>query len=1509
MSKTDEKKDAKEKKGDSKTEEVTIKADNVILMKKGDYSIHVLIEEIKNCTQIDEDHLPYPLVKVTCFERDSKRTEKPAQPCTDYTFNEHFYFEKTNLAVEEIDSSKIVVEVYDGENSKKREDYFGIYEFDMEYVYSQPNHALKNFWLALANPESDDMTKVRGYLKLSISVLNDNDPRVELELDDNVDSNCVLPSQINVEYKQLTLNIFRAGGIPDMDAIISVKKVNRQCDGYVEVKYMGITRKTSAQKMTHDVLTWNEAIDIPIQVPAVSQRVVLVLKDYDETSADDIVGSIELDINDIINGKYEGFHFFDIYGSPLNKSGKYFDQMNLNAEFGSCWKGEILMKVEVKDVDCPSARMRKLEQNDPLILQAGNATKPNQWVAVIKLYSALYLPEQKGTYQVRFKIGEKDSLFGARKADKGIISWNHVQKIIFNSTSDKITDLPELFIGLENTKDPPEQLCFQRIKPCEFLMNKEVMVIKLLPDPCVGKVSKISKSGIIKVKIGFYNSKQIKNEGGSEQFCKTNFKEGDSLLEEEEEDMEKLVHIGKSKEVHYQTCTVVANVYMSRYIISKDSNGQNDPFVSIQCLDQIEQTSIKFNTVNGIWNEQLIFKEIKLDLNNKSTWPIMLVQINDYDKLSKDDLIAYSYIWLSETYFAINSTEQVRPKWKQMYLPKSNRPQGQLLISFYIFDEAHKADITKVKCEPETIPYSFEINILGLRDLKPLSLLPVKKAFIKFDMNSLNVTGKDEDSLQAIRTLPKDSGCNPTINTVVKFDIKLPKDEIFMPEMQCEVYDHLLSGMVNPLLGVFMLNVEALVKETHRQIEEDLKIIRKKVGLFLASGLIQKQAEGFQLPINNEIEIDTSKKNDGIEMKDQKGGKDEADAFHYTLEEIQQNKNNPNYFVLLPQFKKFTIPGIKKGDKAYQEFTIEDISQSPDDVDYFAVGYIGKIDKDPLDSNAITEKDMSKPINYSKHYRRIYRKGLEQVKELGLKSPFTKAYLTRGKDEDVKDEKAIFEAISNPKIKIMKKYALDQKGDLIDDKVRKTKEKKHKLKNNNYGKFKGVIRICEKNKMREYEKVVEDYKKNNPSLVQQLKNLNKYETLTRNILVKNSVVIRVYILELNDLAKKDKFSESDPYIKIYLGDECKVNEQKNYQDDVKNCKWYKYYDILSELPGDSTMKIEVWDYDSVFADELIGYTTIDLEDRYFNQEWKEMKYKPIEIRTLKHPDYATVQGSIYLWLEIFEKKDKIDMEPWMIAPEPETEVEMRLVVWETENMRSMDVEGTSDIFINAYIQPEKKQSTDVHYRCQNGVGSFNWRIIFPLSLPRDNKILTIQAYDNDLFKKNDFICGGTLDLRDLMKIPKDLDIPISFTKSYVDGCLDSQKVKYENVEFLPKSEDPEQKKFWMQLYKNNQREGRVLLSVEVLPKWKAEITKVGKGRSEPNVSPYLPPPVGRFEFSLNPFKMLNQCVGPKFRRTLYCSICMGCLVVYLICVIPYMILHLSGELVNPFNYVSAIFKK
>ena len=40
------------------------------------------------------------------------------------------------------------------------------------------------------------------------------------------------------------------------------------------------------------------------------------------------------------------------------------------------------------------------------------------------------------------------------------------------------------------------------------------------------------------------------------------------------------------------------------------------------------------------------------------------------------------------------------------------------------------------------------------------------------------------------------------------------------------------------------------------------------------------------------------------------------------------------------------------------------------------------------------------------------------------------------------------------------------------------------------------------------------------------------------------MLLFVFILELNNLAKKDTFSESDPYIKILLGDKVLVDEKK-----------------------------------------------------------------------------------------------------------------------------------------------------------------------------------------------------------------------------------------------------------------------------------------------------------------------------------------------------------------------------
>lgn len=71
--------------------------------------------------------------------------------------------------------------------------------------------------------------------------------------------------------------------------------------------------------------------------------------------------------------------------------------------------------------------------------------------------------------------------------------------------------------------------------------------------------------------------------------------------------------------------------------------------------------------------------------------------------------------------------------------------------------------------------------------------------------------------------------------------------------------------------------------------------------------------------------------------------------------------------------------------------------------------------------------------------------------------------------------------------------------------------------------------------------------------------------------------------------------------------------------------------------------------------------------------------------------------------------------------------------------------------------------------------------------------------------------------------------------------------------------------------------GRLKMSLEVYPKKEAEANPVGAGQSEPNINPFLPKPFGRIEFSINPFKMLAQLVGPAFLRKMYCyCICALC---------------------------------
>ena len=875
---------------------------------------------------------------------------------------------------------------------------------------------------------------------------------------------------------------------------------------------------------------------------------------------------------------------------------------------------------------------------------------------------------------------------------------------------------------------------------------------------------------------------------------------------------------------------------------------------------------------------------------------------------------------------------------------------------------------------------------------------------MSFDLNSINVSSNGEN-LQPVSTLPNETGPDPNINSVIKFTAKLPKDEIFIPEFQCNVYDHVLGGLSKRVLGIFLIDIKQIMKETIRHYKEEkeeaenvLKELEKNKnsdepnGMSERIDLINNDDENVistrsdnlinnnTLALSNDLDsplinndnnanLDMRNKNNKILYLCQKPS-DLNIIYKGKINNLtlKQEKNNSEYFVIKPAFIDYKLPkelknksekkvekieieengtedssqsdfkkASNKKEKKPEENLIENNNSIPDPDLYFPIGFnrndnpikikqkletknlLGKItyNGDEEEKEGLIEKNEENKItNNKKHYRRIFRKELEDVKELELGAPFIKCHLMRNKYEDTLSSlNNLLEAIKDENNKIIKQF----KPLEINNKLRGKKhinnlrmnyiETDEELQRNkeltfdtrNYGYFKGLIRISEKGQYdqhKSYIKNIQDQFKG--QLPSDLTFLTAFDDMGKEILVKRSVIVRLYILELNNLAKRDTFSESDPYIKILLGEKELVNEKKKYIKNSKNCKWYQYYDLLVELPGSSKLKIQVMDYDSLFSDELIGETSIDIEDRYFDNRWQNLVNKPIEIRQIYHPDYEATQGEIMMWLEMYDEEEGIKIEPWNIEPEPKNNLEMRLIIYETESMENLDIEDTSDIYVLAYLDGDKKFRTDVHYRCSTGQGSFNWRMKIPVQFPRDKFDLTLQTFDNDILSRDDYICGARLNLSTILNDVNVLDLPLKFSSEYYKNLPPEKKVM-SNIEFVGSDEDEEGLKFWVQMEKDGEKGGRVLCSLEIVPEWYAELYPVGKGREEPNQNPYLPPPFGRVKFTLNPITCLNQYTGPKFRKKCYKQVCIACCLIYLILLIPSVIYFISGEIFNPFK--------
>ena len=193
---------------------------------------------------------------------------------------------------------------------------------------------------------------------------------------------------------------------------------------------------------------------------------------------------------------------------------------------------------------------------------------------------------------------------------------------------------------------------------------------------------------------------------------------------------------------------------------------------------------------------------------------------------------------------------------------------------------------------------------------------------------------------------------------------------------------------------------------------------------------------------------------------------------------------------------------------------------------------------------------------------------------------------------------------------------------------------------------------------------------------------------------------------------------------------------------------------------------------------------------------------------------------------------------------------------DTKNVPCEDFEGVSDVFIRSYVDDDDKKDTDTHFRCSSGAASFNYRILFDVKSPRQNPLLLVmQAWDFDLFKSNDYICEWTLDLDEMFKNVRLTQQQVILNKTYYNAFLKKKMPPGTSLEF--RDDDS----FILTTYKDG-KPIKIRLDLRIVPEVLAKAKPLGAARENPNMEPYLPPPIGRIEFSLNPFKMLVSRESP-----------------------------------------------
>ena len=449
----------------------------------------------------------------------------------------------------------------------------------------------------------------------------------------------------------------------------------------------------------------------------------------------------------------------------------------------------------------------------------------NKYEIMAEISQGIWLPDMK--LKVKLKIGEFElKSTSPKKYRNGYSFWNvRFGKKIWECPYSSVEAMPDVWVYILNGDSP---IWYYRGNPSNFVdPNPDMTWAPLINDKSVGAITESYKAGMISFRLTIHDQTRRGDVDWSYvPAWSTNI---------------------ANEPIRYP---IRWYVYQCKELPPSDQNWTSDPYVQIWspfASTTEEAKLIKTSVVNEN-NNPIFYNTIQSYFYwvDDIEWaPPVVLDIFDQDTgpFDSDDFIGRAVISLNKASVSYDETIP-KPKWHDVKLGfNENEPvTGQILVSFSVLDPKKKFlnSIYDIRLRPPCEDYEVTINVLGLRELQSPGILPVRKAFINFNLRSLYSPTKAH-AIANIETQPSSTGCNPTISTVIRFKISLPLEALYCPSLTWGVYDYIFKGLSQPLIGNFVIPIgelqhlqeevfeseDARTQEIIKELENNLENVEK----------------------------------------------------------------------------------------------------------------------------------------------------------------------------------------------------------------------------------------------------------------------------------------------------------------------------------------------------------------------------------------------------------------------------------------------------------------------------------------------------------------------------------------------------------------------------------------------------------------------------------------------------------------------------------------------------------